>query len=41
MKGDETFRTLDDIEAKDIDWLWEPLIPYEKTELPPENRTLT
>ncbi|MBL4626724.1 MAG: AAA family ATPase [Roseicyclus sp.] len=31
MKSADTFRTLDDIEAKDIDWLWEPLIPYEKT----------
>lgn len=31
MKNDDTFRTLDDIEAKEIDWLWEPLIPYEKT----------
>lgn len=31
MKRDDTFRTLDDIEAKEIGWLWEPLIPYEKT----------
>ncbi|WP_282129719.1 AAA family ATPase, partial [Roseobacter litoralis] len=31
MKQDDVFRTLNDIKAKDIDWLWQPLIPYEKT----------
>jgi predicted ATP-dependent serine protease len=31
MNKDDTFRTLDEIEAKEIDWLWEPLVPYEKT----------
>lgn len=31
MKEENTFRTLDDIEAKEIDWLWPSLIPYEKT----------
>lgn len=31
MNENETFRTLDDIDAKEVDWLWKPLIPYEKT----------
>jgi archaellum biogenesis ATPase FlaH len=31
MKRDNTFKTLSEIQAKDIEWLWEPLIPYSKT----------
>ncbi|MBV7396564.1 AAA family ATPase [Mameliella sediminis] len=31
MTTDDTFRTLAEIEAKEIDWLWPSLIPYEKT----------
>lgn len=31
MTKDDTFRTLAEIEAKEIDWLWPSLIPYEKT----------
>lgn len=31
MKREDTFKTLSDIETKDIEWLWEPLIPYAKT----------
>lgn len=31
MTKNNTFRTLAEIKAKEIDWLWKPLIPYEKT----------
>ena len=31
MTKNDIFRTLDEIAAKDIDWLWDSLIPYEKT----------
>ena len=30
MTKDHTFCTLDEIDAVEIEWLWEPLIPYEK-----------